>query len=85
MALVTSVIVVLASNQASKVLCYCWTASLDGTIRYWDFSVPELMKTIDIQIPIFSMVIPYFLDVPAEDNKHQDLFAYVSTEDTKET
>ncbi|XWS28111.1 hypothetical protein CRYUN_Cryun25bG0037300 [Craigia yunnanensis] len=85
-ALVTSVIVVPASNQAAKVLCYCWTASLDGTIRYWDFSVPELMKTIEIQMPIFSMVIPYFLDVPTEDNeKHQDLFAYVSTEDTKET
>ena len=31
-------------------------------------------------------MIPSFLDVPAEDNeKHRDLFAYVSTEDTKET
>ena len=50
MALVTFVIVVPASNQASKVLWYRWTASLD-----------------------------------AEDNKHRDLFAYVSTEDTKET
>ncbi|KAH1067887.1 hypothetical protein J1N35_032874 [Gossypium stocksii] len=85
-ALVTSVIVVPPSNPAAKVLCYCWTASLDGTIRYWDFSLPELMKTIDIRMPIFSMVIPSFLDVPAEENgKHQDLFAYVSIEDTKET
>ncbi|XP_022755429.1 WD repeat-containing protein 75 [Durio zibethinus] len=85
-ALVTSVIVVPASNPAAKVLCYCWTTSLDGTIRYWDFSVPELIKTIDIRMPIFSMVIPSFLDVPVEDNeKHRDLFAYLSTEDTKET
>ncbi|TYI79188.1 hypothetical protein E1A91_D05G005000v1 [Gossypium mustelinum] len=85
-ALVTSVIVVPPSNPAAKVLCYCWTASLDGTIRYWDFSLPELMKTIDIRMPIFSMGIPSFLDVPAEENgKHQDLFAYVSIEDTKET
>lgn len=51
--LVTSVIVVPAS---SKVLCYCWTSSLDGTIRYWDFSVPQLIKTVDIRLPIFSMV-----------------------------
>ncbi|KAE8700133.1 formin BNI1-like [Hibiscus syriacus] len=85
-ALVTSVLVVPPSSPAAKVLCYCWTASLDGTIRYWDFSVPELMKTIDIRVPIFSMVIPSFLDVPAEDKgKHRNLFAYVSTIDTKET
>lgn len=55
-ALVTSVIVVPASSPANKVLCFCWTASLDGSIRYWDFSVPELMKTIDIKMPIYSMV-----------------------------
>ncbi|GMI92889.1 hypothetical protein like AT2G18900 [Hibiscus trionum] len=85
-ALVTSVVVVPPSSPAAKVLCYCWTASLDGTIRYWDFSVPELVKTIDIRVPIFNMVIPSFLNIPAEDNgRHQDLFAYVFTEDTKET
>lgn len=54
---VTSVIIVAASNPASKVLCYCWTASLDGKINYWDFAAPELMKTIDIRFPIHSMVI----------------------------
>lgn len=54
----TSIVVVppSASNAASRALCYCWTASLDGTIRYWDFSVPELMKTVDVKLPIFSMV-----------------------------
>lgn len=55
-ALVTAIIVVPASSPASKVLCFCWTASLDGTIRYWDFSAPELMKTVEFNMPIYSMV-----------------------------
>ncbi|KAJ7979445.1 WD repeat-containing protein 75 [Quillaja saponaria] len=83
-ALVTSVIVVPASSPASKILCYCWTASLDGTIRYWDFSLPELMKRIDIRLPIFSMVIPSILCQPEESNgKASNLYAYVSIEDKK--
>jgi NET1-associated nuclear protein 1 (U3 small nucleolar RNA-associated protein 17) len=53
---VTTLIVVPASSPAQKILCYCWTASLDGTIRHWDFSGPELLKTIDAQLPIYSMV-----------------------------
>ena len=53
-ALVTSVVVV---PNTAKLLNYCWTSSLDGTIRYWDFSTPELIKTINIRLPIFSMVI----------------------------
>ncbi|KAM7495713.1 hypothetical protein LguiB_030322 [Lonicera macranthoides] len=85
-ALVTSVIVVPASTAASKILCYCWTASLDGTIRYWDFSVPESVKTINIQHPIHSMVIPGLSVQPSEgdDGKPPELFAYVSTEGLKE-
>ncbi|KAF5461745.1 hypothetical protein F2P56_017819 [Juglans regia] len=82
---VTSVIVVPASSPASKILCYCWTASLDGSIRHWDFSVPDLMKKVDIKMPIFSMVIPSLLDQPIEnDEKPSDLFAYLSVEDTIE-
>lgn len=46
----------IVEPAASKVLCYCWTASLDGSFKYWDFSVPELLKTVDIKLPIFSMV-----------------------------
>lgn len=46
----------IVEPAAIKVLCYCWTASLDGSIKYWDFSVPELLKTVDIKLPIFSMV-----------------------------
>ncbi|XP_024959966.1 WD repeat-containing protein 75 [Cynara cardunculus var. scolymus] len=83
-ALVTSVIVVPAPTPASRILCYCWTTSLDGTIKYWDFSVPELMKTINIQLPIYSMVIPSLLSQRSEnDVKSPDIYAYVSVEDTK--
>lgn len=34
----------------------CWTASLDGKIRFWDFSVPKLVQAFDIHLPIYSMV-----------------------------
>lgn len=83
-ALVTSVVVVPAFTPSSKILCYCWTSSLDGTVRYWDFSLPELMKTVDIRLPIFSMVIPGILSQVAEtDGKTPNLFAYLSVENTK--
>ncbi|XP_028788837.1 WD repeat-containing protein 75-like [Neltuma alba] len=84
-ALVTSVIVEPASSPDKKILCNCWTASLDGTIRKWDFSTPELLQTVDIQLPIFSMVIPsYLLSQSEEINaKTLDTFAYVSVEDKK--
>ncbi|KAF5749410.1 hypothetical protein HS088_TW04G01379 [Tripterygium wilfordii] len=82
--LVTTVIVVPATSQATRRLCYCWTASLDGTILYWDFSVPEVVKKVDIRFPIHSMVIPSILGQPAESNKKEPkLFAYVSIEDAR--
>ncbi|KAJ8750843.1 hypothetical protein K2173_016024 [Erythroxylum novogranatense] len=83
-AAVTAVIVVPTSSPSTKMLCYCWTASLDGTIRYWDFSVPELIKTIDIKYPIHSMVIPSLSVQPTDTNDQRKLFAYVSTEETKD-
>ncbi|CAA0815500.1 Transducin/WD40 repeat-like superfamily protein [Striga hermonthica] len=82
---VTSVIVVPATSPASKLLCYCWTSSLDGKIKYWDFAAPELMRTIDIRLPIHSMVIPSLLSHTAErDKKVPDLYAYIYTEDVKQ-
>lgn len=50
---VTSVIVVPGSN----IVTYCWTSSLDGTIRHWDFSLLKCIKIIDLKLPIFSMVL----------------------------
>ncbi|KAB2604837.1 WD repeat-containing protein 75-like [Pyrus ussuriensis x Pyrus communis] len=82
-ALVTSVIVV----PGNKALRFCWTASVDGTIRYWDFAVPELMKTIDIKMPIFSMVVPSTIGQPGKGTQENDsnaahVFAYLSVENT---
>lgn len=80
--LVTSVVVV---PNSSKVLCYCWTSSLDGTLRYWDFSLPELIKTVDIRLPIFSMVIPSFLSRQDDGGgKSTSVFAYISVEDIRD-
>lgn len=78
---VTSVIVVPAPKVAITILCYCWTSSLDGTIRYWDFSTLELVKTIDIKYPIHSMVIPGLSVDSLEADV--DLFAYLTTEEDK--
>ncbi|WZZ85749.1 hypothetical protein YC2023_114328 [Brassica napus] len=61
------------------IFCYCWTASLDGTVRHWDFSGPELLKTVDAQ------VIPSLLsELQLADKRHESskLVAYVSVEDT---
>nr|XP_025607167.1 WD repeat-containing protein 75 isoform X4 [Arachis hypogaea] len=77
---VTSVFVV----PATDILCYCWTSSFDGTVRYWDFSVPEMVKKLDLGMPIFSMVIPSFLGSSEENNaKTANVFAYVSVHDGK--
>ncbi|KAL9662756.1 hypothetical protein QQ045_027590 [Rhodiola kirilowii] len=86
LALVTTVIVEPASTPASKKLCFCWTASLDGTIRFWDFSVPEVLKTVDVKLPIISMVIPRLLRQQAQnDEKVAELYAYISVEDIERT
>ncbi|KAK9108011.1 hypothetical protein Syun_024022 [Stephania yunnanensis] len=79
-ALVTSVVVTRVSSSATKVPCFCWTSSLDGTIRYWDFSVPELIKTVDVRVPIFAMVIPDVFGSVASggSGKPPDRFAFIS-------
>ncbi|CAI9088050.1 OLC1v1022281C2 [Oldenlandia corymbosa var. corymbosa] len=82
-ALVTSVTVVPAASPAKRMLCNCWTSSLDGTIKYWDFSsAPELVKTIPVGYPIYYTVIPGILCAPVDDGeKPHDMFAYIMTED----
>ncbi|KAG5123592.1 hypothetical protein AAZX31_11G072200 [Glycine max] len=61
----TAVVVVPSSTGLS----YCWTASVDGTICHWDFSVPECVKIIDLCLPIFSMVVPSILSPREEDGE----------------
>nr|KYP57483.1 WD repeat-containing protein 75 [Cajanus cajan] len=76
---VTALVVV---PDSSTLLSFCWTASVDGTIRHWDFSVPECVKIIDLHFPVFSMVVPSLLS-PREENDAKtrpDVFAYVSVQ-----
>jgi hypothetical protein len=55
---VTSIVVVpVASSATTKFLNYCWTSSLDGMLFYWDFSAPDLLKKVNVQLPVHSMVV----------------------------
>lgn len=63
----------------------CWTASLDGKIRFWDFSVPKLVQAFDIHLPIYSMVT-FFVSQLNEKQKNYNLswiyfigYVYMST------
>ncbi|RDX65834.1 WD repeat-containing protein 75, partial [Mucuna pruriens] len=77
----TAPVTALVVVPASTFLCYCWTASLDGTIRHWDYSLPECVKIIDLHFPVFSMVVPSILSPPKEnDAKTPNVFAYVSVQ-----
>ena len=58
-ALVTAVVVV---PTTASLLCCCWTASVDGTIRQWDYSVPECLRILDLRLPIFSLVTYSFVN-----------------------
>ncbi|XP_010904674.1 uncharacterized protein [Elaeis guineensis] len=79
---VTSIVVVPVAGAASKFVSYCWTSSLDGTICYWDFSVPELVKKVKVGLPIFSMVIPNISRNPVgSKEKTSALYAFLSVED----
>ncbi|OAY64962.1 WD repeat-containing protein 75 [Ananas comosus] len=79
---VTSIVVVPVAAPASKFMDYCWTSSLDGMICYWDFSVPELIKKVKVELPIFSMVIPNISNASiGSGNKSSTLYAFVSVED----
>ncbi|BAT76749.1 hypothetical protein LR48_Vigan627s003400 [Vigna angularis] len=78
-ALVTAVVVV---PTTASLLSYCWTASVDGTIRQWDYSVPECVKILDLRFPIFSLVVPSALSTREEKDAKSspNVIAYVSVE-----
>lgn len=82
-ALVTSIVVVpIADSNARKFMCYCWTSSLDGTIRKWDFLASELLKTIDVKLPVFSMVLPHISTIQSDNSeKSSKIYAIISVED----
>ncbi|XP_068641627.1 uncharacterized protein [Aristolochia californica] len=80
--LVTSVVVVPSAAPASNIICNCWTSSLDGTICYWDFSLPELIKKVEVKLPVFSMVIPCLSSLSVmSDGTLPSHYAFISIED----
>lgn len=59
-ALVTSVVMVPMGHPAMRFSSFCWTSSLDGTICYWDYSLPELIRRVEVRLPIYCMVSTAF-------------------------
>lgn len=64
-AVVTAVVVI---PTTASLLSYCWTASVDGTIRQWDYSVPECVKILDLRFPIFSLVKHSFVNLSIQNS-----------------
>ncbi|KAG8049217.1 hypothetical protein GUJ93_ZPchr0009g855 [Zizania palustris] len=65
----------------AKVVSYCWTAGLDGVLIYWDYVAAELVRKVQVGLPVHSMVIPNI----TRTSKGADIyarFAFVSVEDT---
>ncbi|KAG6546677.1 hypothetical protein Mapa_011866 [Marchantia paleacea] len=83
---VTTVIVVPASITGDISTNHCWTASMDGTVRFWDFSTDAPpIKSIVVGRPIVSMVIPSLLrPPPKEGEKASNMIAYLSLRWLKE-
>ncbi|KAJ0962894.1 hypothetical protein J5N97_028016 [Dioscorea zingiberensis] len=81
---VTSVVVVPVTGPASKFMSFCWTSSLDGTVCYWDFAVPELMKKVNVQLPVWSM--PWHSSSPlVENNIRYSFVTYVRVRSNSDT
>ena len=60
---VTSINVVHYSGSARSLINQVWTSSLDGTIRFWNFSTGSCLRVVNIGKPIYSMVsvlVPLF-------------------------
>lgn len=41
---------------AAKLASYCWTAGLDGFLIYWDYAAAELVRKVQVGLPVHSMV-----------------------------
>lgn len=46
------------SGQGAGDLSQAWSASLDGTIKHWDYVRGSLLRTVTVGYPIKSMVVP---------------------------
>lgn len=66
-------------------ICHCWTAGLDGTVRFWDFASGTLLRTLEVGHPVHSMVIPELCKPRVEESKEDSikrkpLIAFLSTQ-----
>uniref|UniRef100_A0A0E0MPF9 WD repeat-containing protein 75 second beta-propeller domain-containing protein n=1 Tax=Oryza punctata TaxID=4537 RepID=A0A0E0MPF9_ORYPU len=66
---------------AAKLASYCWTAGLDGVLIYWDFAAAELVRKVQVGLPVHSMVIPNITRISRGAEIYTP-FAFVSVEDT---
>lgn len=66
---------------AAKLASYCWTAGLDGFLIYWDFAAAELVRKVQVGLPVHSMVIPNIARISRGAEIYTP-FAFVSVEDT---
>uniref|UniRef100_A0A0E0FE35 WD repeat-containing protein 75 second beta-propeller domain-containing protein n=1 Tax=Oryza meridionalis TaxID=40149 RepID=A0A0E0FE35_9ORYZ len=81
---VTAVVVApppVGAPAAAKLASYCWTAGLDGALIYWDFAAAELVRKVQVGLPVHSMVIPNIARISRGAEIYTP-FAFVSVEDT---
>lgn len=81
---VTAVVVVAPPAQATaaaKLASYCWTAGLDGVLIYWDFLAAEVMRKVQVGLPVHSMVVPDIYRT-SKGVEVSSPFAFISVEDT---
>ncbi|CAD6267019.1 unnamed protein product [Miscanthus lutarioriparius] len=81
---VTAVVVVAPPAQATaaaKLASYCWTAGLDGVLIYWDFMAAEVVRKVQVGLPVHSMVVPNICRT-SKGAEVSTPFAFISVEDT---
>ncbi|CAD6269264.1 unnamed protein product [Miscanthus lutarioriparius] len=81
---VTAVVVMAPPAQptaAAKLASYCWTAGLDGVLIYWDFLAAEVVRKVQVGLPVHSMVVPNICRT-SKGAKVSTPFAFISVEDT---
>ncbi|XP_066358798.1 LOW QUALITY PROTEIN: uncharacterized protein [Miscanthus floridulus] len=81
---VTAVVVVAPPAQATaaaKLASYCWTAGLDGVLIYWDFLAAEVVRKVQVGLPVHSMVVPNICRT-SKGAEVSTPFAFISVEDT---
>nr|CAB3462586.1 unnamed protein product [Digitaria exilis] len=83
---VTAVVVVplpaaATATAAAKLASYCWTSGLDGVLIYWDFVAAEMVRKVQVGLPVHSMVVINICRT-TKGAEVSTPFAFISVEDT---